>query len=109
MRLAPDELETRLTWIAQLNTRALISSRRSDLELVLAYPPLAIGDVERLIEYEQECCGFLSFRLDKSGNNLVPTITAQETSREAAADLFEQFAIGIPQKAPICCAGGCAT
>lgn len=106
--LAPDELEARLAWITQLNSRALIAARRSNLELVLEYRPLAFGDVEKLIEYEQTCCGFLSFRLDKSGAELVLTITAQETARAAAEDLFDQFVVtAVPEKTA-CCTGACS-
>ena len=106
--LAPDELEARLAWIAQLNSRALITSRRSGLELVLEYRPLGCGDVEKLIEYEQTCCSFLGFRLDKSGNKLVLTITARETARAAADDLFEKFAATSVPEGPSCCIGGCS-
>ena len=106
--LAPDELKARLAWIAQLNSRALITSRRSNLDLVLEYRPLAFGDVEKLIEYEQTCCSFLSFRLDKSGNKLVLTITAQETARVAADDLFEKFAATSVSERISCCTGGCS-
>lgn len=106
--LAPDELKARLAWIAQLNSRALITSRRSDLDLILEYRPLASSDVEKLIEYEQTCCSFLSFQLDKSGNKLVLTIAAQETARAAADDLFEKFAATSVSERISCCTGGCS-
>lgn len=106
--LAPDDIKARVAWIAQLNSQTLISSRRSDLELVLEYRALAIGEVEQLIEHEQTCCSFLSFRLDKGAGRLVLTITAREAARAAADDLFEQFvATGLPEKAA-CRAGGCS-
>jgi hypothetical protein len=107
--LAPDDLKARLAWIAHLNARALISSRRSDLELILEYRSLAARDVEQLIEHEQSCCNFLSFRLDKSGERLLLTIIAPDVAREAATDLFDHFvATSVPAEATSCCAGGCS-
>lgn len=107
--LAPDNLKARLAWIAHLNARALISSRRSDLELILEYRSLASRDVEQLIEQEQSCCSFLAFRLDKSGDRLLLTIIAPDVAREAATDLFEHFvATSVPAEATSCCVGGCS-
>ena len=106
--LAPDALKTRLAWIAQLNARFLIKSRRSTLELVLEYHPLGFADVEKLIQYEQACCSFLTFRLDKSGNQLVLTITAQDVAHAAADELFEQFVATAVLEKTSCCTGACS-
>lgn len=105
--LSPADLESQLAWIGQLNARALITRRRSDLELVLEYKSLAERDVEKLIEYEQVCCSFLSFELDKSGSNLVLKISAPDSAREAAEPLFAALAAGPEAGRRSACCGSC--
>lgn len=81
----------RLAWIADLNARALTTSRRRDLALVLEYRRGALDDIKKLVRGEQACCAFLEFTLDERDDKLVLTITAPEAAREAADILFEQF------------------
>lgn len=101
--------KARLTWIADLNAKALTTSRRGDLALILEYRPEALADVRELVRGEQACCAFLDFRLDERGDKLVLTITAPEAARDAADMLFEQFeARGTPAEASTCgCTSGC--
>lgn len=106
--LGVDGIRARLAWIARLNSRALISARRSGLELVLEYRSLAISDVERLIESERSCCSFLAFQLDKVGTSLLLKIRAQETDRQAAESLFARFSAAgdFPANPAACCGEG---
>lgn len=95
--------KTRLAWIAALNARALTTSRRGDLSLVLEYRGEALPDVRDLVRRERACCAFLDFKLDERGDNLVLAITAPETARDAADMLFDQFeARGTPTDASAC-------
>lgn len=103
-------LKDRLDWIAGLNARALLESRRDDLTLVLDYDRDAIGDVRRMMAGEQACCAFLGFDLAEADGLVRLTITAPEDAREAAEALFEPFASrgGEAQAAKPCgCTGGC--
>lgn len=81
----------RMTWIADLNARALRKAYRNDLRLELYYEPSAIADVGQMIEQEQKSCSFLSFDLIERGNALKVTITAPETARDAAETVFGPF------------------
>jgi hypothetical protein len=57
------DFKKRIAWIADLNRRALVGSRRDDLRLELTYAPHAIQDVRELVRREQHCCAFLDFDL----------------------------------------------
>ncbi|WP_325344437.1 hypothetical protein [Xylophilus sp.] len=82
----------RIAWIADLNARSLMSSRRSDLALTLEYQPAARSDVRKLVHNEQACCVFLNFDLDERADRLILTIVAPDTAARDAADvLFEQL------------------
>ncbi|MBL6613635.1 MAG: hypothetical protein ISP45_06475 [Reyranella sp.] len=101
--------KARLTWIADLNAKALTTSRRGDLALILEYRPEALEDVRQLVRGEQACCAFLDFSLDECADKVILTITAPEAARDAADMLFEQFmARSTPPEASVCgCTSGC--
>ena len=99
----------RVAWIADLNARALTSSRRHGLALTLEYRPAARDDVRILVRGEQACCGFLDFDLDERADTLILSITAPETARDAADMLFEKFETKSAAVMSSCgCASGCA-
>lgn len=100
-------LTERVQWIAGLNARALVGARRSDLQLELEYAPAAIDDVRRMIAQEQSCCAFLTFDLAERPDAVRVVVTAPETARDAAEQLFGPFQARAPQKAECGCTGGC--
>ncbi len=99
--------KSRMTWIADLNTRALKTVRRDDLRLELAYAPSALADVRQMIAQEQACCAFLSFDLTEGADALTLTITAPEAARDAAELVFGPFQQKTPTVAACGCVGGC--
>jgi hypothetical protein len=103
--LAPGAFKDRTAWIAALNKEALRKYQRRDLILELSYAPEARERVHEMVRNEQACCGFLAFELHETRNEIRLTVTAPETTREAADALFEQFVVNAP--APSSCA--CAT
>lgn len=102
-------LQRRLAAIAALNARALLGARRDDLMLELDYAPDALADVREMVALEQGCCGFFAFDIAESDDVLRLTVTAPETAREAADQLFAPFAsTTVPDGALACgCVGGC--
>lgn len=105
--LGAGNLKDRLDWIAELNARALRSSQRDDLTLVLDYAPYAIDDVRWMVAGEQACCAFLTFDIAERPDLVRLTITAPETAREAAETLFEPFAARASAPAACGCKRGC--
>jgi hypothetical protein len=103
--LTPGAFKDRTAWIAALNKEALRKYQRRDLILELSYAPEARERVHEMVRNEQACCGFLAFELHETRNEIRLTVTAPETTREAADALFEQFVVNAP--APSSCA--CAT
>jgi len=103
--LTPGAFKDRTAWIAALNKEALRKYQRRDLILELSYAPEARDRVHEMVRNEQACCGFLAFELHETRNEIRLTVTAPETTREAADALFEQFVVNAP--APSSCA--CAT
>lgn len=98
----------RMTWIANLNARALKQAMRKDLRLELRYDPSALADVRRMIAQEQECCGFLSFDLTEASGVLKLIVTAPETAREATETVFGPFQEKkTPQPTACGCIQGC--
>lgn len=100
-------LKARMTWIADLNTRALKAVRQADLRLELDYAPSALADVRRMIAQEKECCAFLDFGVTERSDAITLAITAPETAREAAELLFGPFQGKTPQPAVCGCTSGC--
>ncbi|AZI37678.1 hypothetical protein NT2_06_02180 [Caenibius tardaugens NBRC 16725] len=100
-------LEARMTWIADLNTRALKAARRGDLQLELDYAPAALADVRQMMAQEQQCCAFLSFDIAERENMVTLAITAPEGARDAAEQLFASFQEKAGQSAACGCASGC--
>jgi hypothetical protein len=99
--LAPGAFRDRLAWIAALNKDALRKYQRRDLVLELSYAREARERVHEMVRNERTCCAFLAFELHETGNEIRLTVTAPETAREAADNLFEQFVANAP--APSSC------
>jgi hypothetical protein len=108
--LEAGSFKERLAWIADLNRRALLSSRRDDLRLELTYAPHAVEDVRELVRGEQQCCAFLDFDLRADSDAVRLVVTAPEAARGAAELVFEPFrSKGDAVSAASCgCNSGCA-
>ena len=89
--LQPGSYQERLTWIAALVRDGLHDVSREDLRLELRFVPDVAARVREMVEKEQECCGFLSFELAETDDEVRLTIIAPERARDVADALFEQF------------------
>jgi hypothetical protein len=89
--LTSGEQKERVSWIAALNRDALRSHRRRDLVLELHYAPEARARISEMVRNEEGCCGFLTFDLRETEDEIRLVITAPEAAREAADSLFEPF------------------
>ena len=94
--LAPCEYKDRIGWIGALTRDALRSHIRKSLTLELHYAAGARDRVREMVRNEQTCCAFLRFEIRDDPDQVVVTVTAPETAREAADALFEQFVAGAP-------------
>jgi hypothetical protein len=81
----------RIAAIRNLAERALVGSRRRDLELELTYRASAFAEVTALVAKEQECCAFLDFDLQRDGDIVRLIVVAPESARLAAEELFAHF------------------
>lgn len=99
------EYAERLAWIARLNHDGLLSHERHDAALELRYATTVRDRVHALIRKESDCCAFLAFALDESGNDVRLTITAAGPVRDAADMFFEPF---LTTEAPPSTSGCCA-
>ena len=103
--LTAGNFKDRIAWIGELTRDALRSYERQDLALDLRYTPEAADRVREMVRKEQECCAFLTFEIHENVDELRLTITAPEQAREAADQLFEQFAASAPTKPVLGCCG----
>jgi hypothetical protein len=92
--LQPGNHQDRLAWIAALARDGLRGLRREDLRLELRYARDIATRVREMVDKEQKCCGFLSFELTETEEDVRLTITAPERARDVADTLFEQFVPG---------------
>ena len=97
--LRPEGLEDRLSEIRDMARRALLRSQRKGLILRLDYRASAEGEVSALIAGESECCGFLTFLVEKQGDRLSVTVTAPKHAEAAALELFDAFEGRTPEAA----------
>jgi hypothetical protein len=102
--LTAGEYKDRLASIRALTLDALRRHERRGLVLDLYYAPEAAERVREMVRKEQVCCAFLTFDVRHAAEEIRVSITAPQSSREAADALFEQFLAGAP--APSGC--GCA-
>lgn len=104
--LEAGDFKERLAWIADLNRRVLLGSRRDDLRLELTYTPHALEDVRELMRREQQCCAFLDFDLRIEDGAVQLVVTAPEAAREAAELVFEPFQ---SKEVTSAASGGCSS
>lgn len=89
--LTPGGLRERLGLIHTLTAEALVGYDRDGLVLTLRYAPAAVERVRAMVASEQHCCAFLTFDVREHPDAVHVTITAPETARDAADELFAQF------------------
>jgi len=92
--LTPGDLRERLDAIQALTREALLGYDRNGLTLTLRYAPGAGGRVGAMVAAEKHCCAFLEFVVREQPDGVHVTITAPETARDAADELFAQFIAG---------------
>jgi|RhiMetdeSRZDD1v2_1073273.scaffolds.fasta_scaffold06066_8 hypothetical protein len=89
--LGGNDYRDRLAWIAQLNRDGLQSHRRDAMTLELHYAAAVRDRVHQLVRQEAECCAFLGFAVNESGDQVSVTITVPERAGEIANDLLAPF------------------
>jgi hypothetical protein len=83
--------QKRRAWIEALARDGLRGVSREDLRIELRYALDVATRVREMVAAEQECCGFLSFELTETEEDVRLTITAPDRARDVADVLFEQF------------------
>jgi hypothetical protein len=68
--LTPGAMADRGEWLRRLGGKSLIAGERTDAGLHLRFAAAAEVEVRKWITAEEECCAFLSFELDRSGDEL---------------------------------------
>lgn len=100
--------QERIQWIADLNQRSLLRTRRQGNALVLTYALTALSDVEKMVKQEQECCAFLEFHL-QIGAEVDLTISVPSHAASNADDLLAPFDGRAQTGAASTCCGTCET
>lgn len=95
--LGGGNFKRRAAWIASLNARVLLDSRREGDRLELDYDPSALADVRQMVALEQQCCAFLTFEIVERPAAVTLSITAPEGASEAAGTVFALFEEGGPR------------
>lgn len=94
--LSATNFKERAIWLRELTARALISHRIAGPLLYLSYRASARDDVEKMVQQEQQCCGFLKYELNTRAEAIDVTVTAPA---ETSADAHALFAHLIPPSA----------
>jgi len=91
--LSAASFKERAQWLRELTARALLSHRIEGQRLHLSYRPDARADVEKMVQQEQQCCGFLKYELQSGTESVEVVVTAPA---EASADAHALFVHLIP-------------
>ncbi len=95
--LGSDALRPRLDRIRGLTDRSLLSHRLDGTVLRLTYRIDALSDLEQIVGLERDCCSFLQYWLEPSGDEVRLTIKAPGGLGSDARWLLDQF---LPQAQP---------
>jgi hypothetical protein len=82
------EYQQRAVRIREMAAKSLRFARRGDLRLTLTYDHSALAEVQKLIRDEQTCCPFLSFDIQDNDTEVCVVVTAPNSARDAAEELF---------------------
>jgi hypothetical protein len=68
--LTPGAMADRGEWLRRLGNESLIAGERRDGGMDLRFDASAEDEVRKWVRAEEECCAFLSFELDRAGDEL---------------------------------------
>ena len=85
------QLRERLTTIAELAQRMLLSHEQEGRVLRLRYVSSAAEELDRVVAQERECCAFLDFELVRRSDAVHLIITAPAGAEEFASVLTSHF------------------
>jgi hypothetical protein len=68
--LTPHDMAGRAEWLRRLGARSLIAGARAGGGLRLRFEAAADAEVGRWIDAERECCAFLTFAVERNGDEL---------------------------------------
>ena len=68
--LTPAALADRGEWLRRLGAASLLDGRRIDGGLELRFAGAAEDEVREWVRAERECCAFLSFDVERTGDDL---------------------------------------
>lgn len=91
--LSAADFKERAVWLRELTARALISHHIAGQQLHLSYRAEALADVEKMMQQERQCCGFLEYEI-KPGSESVEVAVTVPT--QVSADGLALFAHLIP-------------
>ena len=74
--LTPAGMTDRVGWLQRLGAESLLSGERQDGRLELRFEAAAEDEVRSWVRAEAECCAFLSFDLDRTGDELRLAVAA---------------------------------
>lgn len=86
--LSAMDFKDRAQWLNELSSEALVQYEIDGLQARLVYRADAAEDVRKLVEREQQCCGFLQFDLRAENRQGVLMITAPASAGADAKALF---------------------
>lgn len=101
--LATDALGQRLARIRRVTDRSLVSHCLDGATLRLMYRKNALQELEQIVAQERECCAFLRYALEPSGELVQLSIRAPGVEPDAHW-LFNQF---LPQEQSAATRRGC--
>ncbi|SOY44427.1 hypothetical protein [Cupriavidus taiwanensis] len=104
--LSEPELRVRLEGITALAQRALLDHELDGPTLRLRYASEVADELERLVEQERECCGFLKFDLVRHPDGVHLAITAPAPVAGCASTLTAHF-LGDVSREPTQCSSTC--
>ena len=86
--LSAASFKERAQWLRELTARALLSHRIEGQRLHLSYRPDARADVEKMVQQEQQCCGFLKYELQSGTESVEVVVTAPARANADSQTLF---------------------
>ena len=73
--LTPAGMTDRAAWLQRLGRASLRGGERTDTGLALQFDAAAEDEVRTWVKAESECCAFLSFAVDRTGDELRLAVT----------------------------------
>jgi hypothetical protein len=86
--LTPGAMTDRVGWLQRLGAQSLVAGQRSDRTLELRFEAAAEDEVRSWVRAEAECCAFLSFDLDRAGDEVRLAVEGPPGSEPVLDGLF---------------------